>query len=216
MIEKEKVDLVVQYYQTKLNNSTRWELANNALYELCDKYPYHTDADEIVAKLWLIGRSYAAAIERRKNAIENSGDFYYDIVVPAIISEGIAFDSKIRMLKSSERLDDLLDTHAFLMRIFRGITGMDKRSLASKYLHFHCPNAAYIYDSIASTALRKLVKKPYKIELNNMDNYDYEYVDFCFRASELRQYIADEYGLHLTIRELDTLLLHAKKPYVSI
>ena len=213
MIEKGKVDFIVQYYRSELLSSTRWELANNVLYELCDKYPDHKDADEIVAKLWLIGRSYAAAIERRKNAIENGGDFYYETVAPAIISKGAALDSKIRMLKSSERLEDLFDTHAFLIEIFRTVTDMDKRSLASKYLHFHCPNTAYIYDSIASTALRKLVKKPYKIELNNFDNYDYEYVDFCIRASELRQYIADEYGLHLTIRELDTLLLHAKKPY---
>jgi len=45
-------------------DDTIWDTANGILYGLCRKYPGHTDDAIIVAKLWLIGRSYAAAIER--------------------------------------------------------------------------------------------------------------------------------------------------------
>lgn len=53
------------------------------------------------------------------------------------------------------------------------------------------------------------MKKPKNIGTYITGNRDAEYVDFCLRAIELRQYIADEYGLNLTVRELDTLLLNA-------
>jgi hypothetical protein len=45
-----------------------WDLGNQVLYSLCQDHPGHDHGDAIVAKVWLIGRSYAAAIERRKNA----------------------------------------------------------------------------------------------------------------------------------------------------
>ena len=137
MIVKSKADAAILNYQTNLAGSTRWGLANQTLYDLCKEYPNHTDADQIGAKLWLIGRSYAAAIERRKNAKGYVGDFYYDTVAPAMISAGQDLDSKIALLNSLKSIDDLLDTHAYLMGIFNSLTGMDKRSLASKYLHFH-------------------------------------------------------------------------------
>ena len=48
----------------KLDNE--WSLGNSVLYDLCKTYPTHKDKKSIVAKIWLIGRAYAAAIERRK------------------------------------------------------------------------------------------------------------------------------------------------------
>lgn len=44
-----------------------WDLGNKVLYDLCRKYPRHEGYPEIIAKIWIIGRSYAAAIERRKS-----------------------------------------------------------------------------------------------------------------------------------------------------
>ena len=52
-----------------------WDLGNEVLYSLCHDYPKHDRGDAIIAKIWLIGRSYAAAIERRKNA-DPLHDFY--------------------------------------------------------------------------------------------------------------------------------------------
>ena len=49
-----------------------WDFGNGILYDMCAIYPAHKSVDQIVAKIWLIGRSYAAAIERRKNAKESN------------------------------------------------------------------------------------------------------------------------------------------------
>ena len=49
-------------------NNTRWCFGNGILYKMCEEFPKHDDSDVITGKLLLIGRSYAAAIERRKNA----------------------------------------------------------------------------------------------------------------------------------------------------
>lgn len=54
------------------------------LYSLCKNHPKHDIDDAIIAKLLLIGRTYAAAIERRKNAVEDSDDFYTVNVVDKI------------------------------------------------------------------------------------------------------------------------------------
>ena len=58
---------------------------------------------------------------------------------------------KIRRSKASirETATDILRTHKFLTDIFFGLTGLKMRSLVSKYLHFHCPEKFFIYDSIA-------------------------------------------------------------------
>ena len=38
---------------------------NQVLYQMCRDHPGHTDTDVISGKMWLIGRAYSAAIERR-------------------------------------------------------------------------------------------------------------------------------------------------------
>ena len=55
-------------------------------------------------------------------------------------------------------IGQIISVHNFLTVIFNEISGLDKRSLASKYLHFHLPNLFYIYDSRADNAIRKMVK----------------------------------------------------------
>jgi hypothetical protein len=64
---------------------------NNCLYSLCEKYPRHKNVDEVVAKLWLIGRSYAAALERRKNKRKKDPEFYEFIAAPVIIGSNWKF-----------------------------------------------------------------------------------------------------------------------------
>lgn len=210
IINKDRLNVVVDAYLSGPN--TKWNLANQVLYDLCSVHPKHINADEIVAKIWLIGRSYAAAIERRKNAKDFVGDFYYDEVAPRIIAISDKLDDKIGDLIaysriSAETLDSTFSLHGFLMGVFHELTGMDKRSLASKYLHFHCPNMFFIYDSRASKAIRRFVRKS-KGALEGHILYDMEYADFCIRALELRDYLNSEYHLELTPRELDNLLLY--------
>lgn len=212
MIYEDKADHAVEAYLS--SKSTRWQLGNQVLYDLCKEHPSHTDADEIVAKIWLIGRSYAAAIERRKNVGSFSGDFYYEAVAPAILSVSEELDDGIQRLKmcqwlNDNTLDDVLDLHGYLTKTFGKLTNMDKRSLASKYLHFHCPDMFFIYDSRASTAINKLVKKGKENLYKHISaERDMVYTDFCVKAVELRSYIDSAHGIKLTPRELDDLLLY--------
>ncbi|MFC1785893.1 hypothetical protein ACFLZA_00835, partial [Candidatus Neomarinimicrobiota bacterium] len=71
---KENIDNAIQ--------SNEWDFGNEVLYELCKKNFEHKEDDKIIAKVWLIGRAYAAAIERRKNKTDINDDFYVEKVAP--------------------------------------------------------------------------------------------------------------------------------------
>ena len=164
MVVKETLQLQKSYLQVA---NSRWEDGNSVLYRMCEEEPEHKKVDVIVGKIWLIGRSYAAAIERRKKVVDDDDDFYYDVVAPKLLEIGPELDDRIADLKESKNLiindfKEILKTHKFLMDTFYDLTGLEKRSLASKYLHFHCPEKFFIYDSWAKAGIGKLVKRPDK------------------------------------------------------
>lgn len=193
-----------------------WEFGNSILYRLCKENPLHTDAGVVVGKIWLIGRSYAAAIERRKTKEETQGDdFYFDIVAPTVIKYGEELDKRIHCLKKFERLDsdilkEIVSLHKFLVDVFHIVSGDNKRSLASKYLYFHLPNIFYIYDDRAERASSRLVKakKADMIRRLKDTRYDEVYVGFLSRIIQIDNFIKSEYGVELTPRQLDALLLN--------
>ena len=195
--------------------SFRWEFGNSILYQMCKDNPKHDQADVVVGKIWLIGRSYAAAIERRKNADDFLGDdFYYEAVAPKMLVIGKELDERLSCLNNTYGLivdcvPEILSTHKFLMDTFTELTGLEKRSLASKYLHFHCPEKFFIYDSRARMAIGKLVKRPDKGILAEVPDYDPEYGDFICRMLELQEYLDEQIGIYELPRKLDSFLLTA-------
>jgi len=137
---------------------TIFDLGNGVLYDLCRSHPDHTEDDVIVAKVWLIGRSYAAAIERgRASAKSIPGDRFYKKRVAARIRRS-AIDHWFRQVREDRANERLLSLkiHDRVARLFAKVAGRTKRSLASKYLHFHFPHRFYIYDSRAAAAVRCL------------------------------------------------------------
>ena len=100
-----------------------------------------------------------------------------------------------------------MTTHKFLMDAFTELTGLEKRSLASKYLHFHCPNKFFIYDSRARAAIGKIVKKPNKKILTEIAEYDAEYGDFVCRMLELQKCLDERLGVYENPRSIDSFLL---------
>lgn len=199
-----------------LNNpSNLWHFGNSVLYEMCSSQPLHTDPDVIVGKLWLIGRSYAAAIERRKTGDANDSEaFYYNVVAPKLQEIGQELDQRIAQLNqfskpTEDNLDLILNTHKFLTDAFNEITGLEKRSLASKYLHFHCPKMFYIYDSRSAAAIRKYVpKNTARLYKHYPCGCDVEYADFCVRAIELQEFAERKHAKLLSAREIDDFLLY--------
>lgn len=184
-----------------------WDLGNQVLYDLCKSHPAHKTDVEIVAKVWLIGRSYAASIERRKNPEQLGDDFYKKIVAPTIKASGI--DSWIASVMNTDIPGSpiTISVHKRLTDLFESITGLGKRSLASKYLHFHVPELFYIYDSRARKAIIKVTPRLNAIPDVSTDRFDREYKDFVRRCVWLREDIHAKHGTYHTPREIDTLLL---------
>ncbi len=191
---------------------------------MCSAYPCHSDKDEIVAKLWLIGRSYSAALERGAKCIDQykarGKDFYYEKAAPEILKIGSKLDERINVLRYEQspikdNLDSILETHKILVDAFERITssgkpgildGLKKRSLASKYLHFHCPNMFFIYDSIANSEVSKIIKIPEAYTLNKQI-YDKDYKRFVRKMIKLQDTVYQDTLQYYSPRDLDRFLL---------
>ena len=193
----------------KAQADSPWDTGNNVLYSLCRTHPKHINTDEVVAKIWLIGRSYAAAIERRRNADAYDGDFYLDKVAPPIIESDI--DAWIHTAAhTGELVDASLPTSLFVHQqvtsLFNRISGLEKRSLGSKYLHFHLPHFFFIYDSRAVRGISKLATVVGRATQMNTQA-DREYKKFAAKCLRLQRHISNEFGVSLSPRQIDNLLL---------
>ena len=212
-----RAEIEKQYKEYLEHKKSHWDFGNSILYKMCEDNPYHNDEDVVIGKIWLIGRSYAAAIERRKNADDYQGDdFYFDAVAPKMLEIGPELDNRIQYLKKKsggivDCVPDILSTHKFLMDAFMELTGLEKRSLASKYLHFHCPDKFFIYDSRAKIAIGKIVKRPDKKILSGIEARDEEYAEFVCRMLELQQYLNKRIGTYEKPRKIDSFLLSLVK-----
>jgi len=185
-----------------------WDLGNKILYDMCRNYPGHDTNEKIIAKIWLIGRSYAASIERRKNAAQIGDSFYTEVVVPEIQNSPI--DSWLREVPKEEPGNSqTVSVHKKLQDTLFSITGLHKRSLSSKYLHFHCPGSFFLYDSRARRSVMKLTPHISSIPTISADEFDTEYRDFVRRCLWLWNNIRENFGFELTPREMDNLLLNA-------
>ena len=185
-----------------------WDFGNRVLYDLCANHPHHDEDEVIVAKVWLIGRSYAAAIERRRDHKSPlSGDAFYErTVAPKIRKSGI--DRWFRSI-SDDGSNDIaltLRVHKKLMDLFGSISGLEKRSLASKYLHFHFPGRYYIFDSRAMKGIQALTTGVGR-NLHSIRNYDETYTRFYLRAQILNAELNSLVGRSLSPRDVDKVLL---------
>jgi len=203
------------------------DLYNDVLYKLCKDHPDHIKDDVIVAKTLIIGRVYAAALERRRIKSEASDDastpsdsFYIKVADKFKKSQ---IDLWLRDLsKLNNEIDDhqeiAISVHKKLVDLLKNITGMEKRSFASKYLHFHFKDYFYIYDSISDKSVREISKRE-GIKLNRNrnrmgqnQNADAVYTDHYARCQKLNECMKGKYGRLLTPRELDKVLLYWGNP----
>ena len=188
-----------------------WDRGNKVLYDLCKNCPRHINEGEILAKIWLIGRSYSASIERRKNKNElRDGDsFYEDIVAKEIKGSNIdRFIESIRKYKKTtlNNAEEIASVHHKVTMLFNKITEQNKRSLASKYLHFHLPKLFFLYDSRAQKSIGWYVKVK---RTGSSDIVDREYFRFLIKCILLTDEIHKKNHVVLSPRELDNLLLRS-------
>lgn len=176
---------------------------------MCRKHPLHDTTGVVLAKILLIGRVYAAAIERRRSKVLTSDDFYLHQVAPRI--KGSPIDKWIEAARqqrpfTGESLRVMVEVHDKTTQLFSRISGLEKRSLASKYLHFHVPNLFFIYDARAVEGMRLLghvVGRASRYE-GVGDNEYRKFAEKCFR---LRRHCRSTFAIDLRPREIDNLLL---------
>lgn len=186
-----------------------WNLGNEVLYQLCLDYPDHKSPEVITAKVWLIGRSYAAAIERGRTMEEDGDSFYESKMVPKI--QASKLDEQIHTVKhfnevTRESIPSILRAHKYLTDLFAEISGKNKRSLASKYLHFHCPALFFLYDSRAARGARVLFPR-FRSELP-VQMVDPEYAKFFLKLVKIREDILINEDQLLSTREIDNILIN--------
>jgi hypothetical protein len=207
---KEISELEIRKALTK----SAWDLGNKVLYKLCADYPSHKTDQEIIAKIWLIGRSYAAAIERRKNKSSDfTGDRLYEgLVAPKIKNSEI--DGWLALLKSEPTPKNVIETHYKLSALFCEISGHRNRSLSSKYLHFHRPDLFFIFDSRSATAIRQFTPssskqlEEFSLKKFRIQESDSAYAKFFCRCLWLQESLRKQHGLQLKPRDLDKTLLY--------
>lgn len=190
-------------------HASPWDFGNDVLYNLCRSYPDHRVPDQVIAKVWLIGRSYAAPVERgRRNDGTSSELFYSDTLAPALLRSPL--DSHLKLIDAAARCETLTDAavalsaHDSLMHTFRMASGRSNRSLASKYLHFHRPLFFPMLDSRAAKRIGDFVSGRVPTDFPDGDD---EYRRFLARFMTLRDWIRGEHGIRLTPRQIDRLLL---------
>ena len=176
---------------------------------MCKNHPKHKNDGVIFAKIWLIGRAYAAAIERRKKYLKmNNDDFYEKKVINAFKKSGI--DEEISRISEYKNITennilDILKVHKSLINLVKEITDLEKRSLASKYLHFHLPDLFFIYDTRAASALRKIsnpLKEEFKAIIND-SKVDKEYAKYFCRSFVKM----GDLGCKISVRQFDNVLI---------
>jgi hypothetical protein len=194
---------------------TLFDLGNDCLYRLCKEHPGHRREDEIMAKLILIGRTYAASIERRKleDGDELRGDqFLFKQAIPEIQRNEKQIDEWIADAKRNPIPEVCIGVHAKLTELFFTISNMKNRSLASKYLHFHCPDHFYIYDSRAWISIKGMFPGKWSLPVPAKTD-DAAYAKFYRMCCSVVADINQRHGIRLNPRQLDNLLL--KQPAIS-
>jgi hypothetical protein len=209
-MQAEFPDFTREFVERALARFEPWRLGNDVLYRLCKEHRRHDSPAAIIAKFWLIGRSYAAAVERRKRSRDHDrtffvgDDFYTMSLVPCIEDSGI--DLWFEELNSETSSIEVVAIHKKLTEVLKQITGDSKRSLASKYLHFHFPNKYFIYDSRALAALNKVMAgKPYP--KSDYRVADVEYAKFFDRCKFVRENLQEALNREITPRDLDCILV---------
>lgn len=195
---------------------TDWDFSNEILYSMCKENFTHKQTDKIIGKVVIIGRTYAAAIERRKNKTENeqNDDFYINKVASEFKKSEL--DIYLDKLKSEHELTEknipeILKVHFYLTSLINNLTEQNKRSFCSKYLHFHLPHLFFIYDTRAVKAIRIIQPKSntnfkFKGQINSIEA-DKEYASFFYKCFEQTTVFEEKFKRKITTRHMDNILM---------
>jgi hypothetical protein len=187
-----------------------WDVGNKWLYQMCKRHHRHRKLAEVAAKIWLIGRAYAAAAERGV-AGKGKGDAYIKKLANRFIeqrADRLLAKLPTRPSTLKNHINLVIEVHHEFEQIFSKRTNLGRVSLASKYLHFHRPDLFPIYDSRAATAIGRVSPDARFVEYDVLPRFQHlKYAKFCQRYCWLSDRIEAEAKRTLNLRQLDTMLL---------
>lgn len=185
---------------------------NQMLYAMCRNNSAHISPYVTAGKITSIGRIYSASPERGAGKAKATDP---QLGLSEAIGNRLAksiLDEKLKMINFEEQfsatlIKKVVDTHTYLVGEIRDASvgwsalasnpswrARNHRSFASKYLHFHRPNAFPIMDSLARAGLTRL----------GFRGGSGQYKQFC---EGIGDYIAN-LPLGWTLRSLDTMLVN--------
>jgi len=203
----------------KAQSRLEWQVGNEAIYKMCREHRGHADKCVVASKVWLIGRSYAASIERFMNADVGGEDFILKKVAPRLLRWHLDkwLDGVPRYKWAFVHRPDLAVTiHGRLLQRLKPLLARNPRSFASKYLHFHHRELFPIYDSRAVAAIRLVTPDSRQIDSIRARAADEEYLKFCTRLRWLLLEVQARFGVRLALREVDNLLLAVHRRASSV
>lgn len=177
---------------------------NQIVEGVCRHSPHHKNACDIYAKVALINRVYRTNLHRR---VTEKVPFP-ELSVARQFTKGADVAMRpLRSLRSLRRngLPDLVRCHTELMHLVHEVTKTWEVSFCSKYLSFHFPNVAPIYDLLAWRSARELVPQ---IDAWRCDpevlNCDYGY--HCLRVLQLLDILKGRVPGRPALRVVDFVL----------
>ena len=194
-----------------------WDLSNEVLYNFVAEHHTHANRDVIAAKLLLIGRVYAAAIERGVEKESEEEGIILDRAIPAIQDselDSILATARMTSLDHPDAIETMVRCHGLTTHLLNPITERNNRSLVSKYLHFHVPTLFYIFDKRAVDALRnfgEITGRATRAKGHSHEQ-DNDYRKFAQKLDKLRRHCEELIGLSITPRQIDNFLLETNKP----
>ncbi len=181
---------------------------NYVLYRMCAEQPMHTNVQIVGDKIWIIGTSYACDVRRGAGELNTKDENFLYKIARTICKESVdEWLKSVRDINDQEltmaNIEHSLKCHKQVMSLLMDLTRLNRRSFVSKYLHFHVPNAFFIYDS---TAHKKVWEETKGMTISNKRprGYDNVYADFCIRCLYYRDEVLKE---KISPRAIDMKLL---------
>lgn len=171
-----KLKQIKDFIQAYRNVNYYFEPIDEAILHVCRKNPYHSNTDEVFAKIALVNRIYRANLSRYLGRTGKDAEWR---LAERLVQEKL--DKNFLPLKDIRRfnknsIDTIVQTHEKLVKITYSITKKVQNSFCSKYLNFHFPKIIPIFDSYSYAASWNLVGKQVKaIRCDENLNYDYGY-----------------------------------------
>jgi hypothetical protein len=144
------------YAEAAAAYATSWERIDEWLYGLCASSG-HSAREDVMAKVTIVGRTYAAGLERHVVLSAGQSD-RLSVVTDHLVAHGDEVEAQLARLGRAtgaltpDRLTAIAGVHGWFTRLLAEVCRTAPRSFASKYLHFHCPDVL-VYDSYATAAL---------------------------------------------------------------